>query len=105
MIIESDKYGESPQIFAKVCSSTVVLLDTGCGGNPNNGKDTLMNFLEMCPVADNDGVPINQHKKPYTVISTHCHYDHIGTCTLYHFKLNQSTAIFHTVMLSLTMFV
>lgn len=83
MIIENDKYGEIPQIFAKVYPSTIVLIDTGCGGNPNNIQETLRRFLETHPISDNGNVPINQDKRPYTVISTHCHYDHIGKFTHY----------------------
>ncbi|KAI5459568.1 beta-lactamase-like protein [Mariannaea sp. PMI_226] len=78
MVTENDRYGEFPQIFVKVYPSAVAVIDTGCGGDPNNTQVSLVAFLETQPIAENGNAPINAHKKPYVVISTHCHYDHIG---------------------------
>lgn len=82
MVVADDKYFEEPQIFVKVYPSTVVLIDTGCGLNPKDPEaepKSLRVFLETYPVADNDNAPLNpDREKPYTLILTHCHYDHIG---------------------------
>lgn len=78
LIIENDKYDQLPFIYAKVYNSTIVLIDTGCGGKSGDPSDSLKTFLETATVADNGQSPINAEKKPYTIISTHCHFDHIG---------------------------
>lgn len=77
-IIEADKYSQIPFIYAKVYATTIVLIDTGCGGPTNDEVDSLQAFLETVPIAANDNKPINPSAKPYTIISTHCHFDHIG---------------------------
>ncbi|MCJ1389017.1 NAD(+) salvage pathway protein [Xylographa bjoerkii] len=89
LIVENDRYQEHPFIYAKVVQSPSLLLlsDTGCGGGENSApglpSDTLRNFLETFPIADNGGKPLNPRKlngKPtlsYLIICTHCHYDHI----------------------------
>lgn len=82
LIVEDDQYGEMPFIYAKIFSSVIVLVDTGCGGaarDPSVQLTSLREFIEIYPVADNDGLPLNPDgKKEYAVICTHCHYDHIG---------------------------
>ena len=89
LIVENDRYEEHPFIYAKVVRSPAVLLlsDTGCGGGesstPGPPSDTLRNFLETVPVADNGDKPLNPRKSTggptlsYLIICTHCHYDHI----------------------------
>ncbi|KAJ6785617.1 hypothetical protein PWT90_00490 [Aphanocladium album] len=77
-IVEADVYDQTPFIYAKVYESTVVLIDTGCGGQSDDVRDSLKTFLETAPVAENGNSPINAAKRPYTIISTHCHFDHIG---------------------------
>lgn len=79
---ERDKWGEQPLIYAKLLPSTVVLIDTGCGGDAQTPgiRGTLRSFLETVPVPDNGDRPLNpEGAKSYTIICTHCHYDHIGT--------------------------
>ncbi|KFY90412.1 hypothetical protein V500_05182 [Pseudogymnoascus sp. VKM F-4518 (FW-2643)] len=81
-IVEDDKWAEMPIIYAKVYPSTIVLLDTGCGGaarDPRVELKSLRIFLETFPVADNGNSPLNLGaERSYLVICTHCHYDHIG---------------------------
>lgn len=81
-IVEADKYGEFPFIYAKVYDSVIVLIDTGCGGaarDPGVKLTSLRDFIETYPVQENDRKPINPGgRKSYIVICTHCHYDHIG---------------------------
>lgn len=71
-----------PFIYAKIYTSVLVLVDTGCGGaarDPSVQLTSLREFIETYPVADNDNVPLNQGgTKEYAVVCTHCHYDHIG---------------------------
>lgn len=81
-IVEADKYGEFPFIYAKVYDSVIVLIDTGCGGaarDPDVKLTSLRDFVETYPVKENDNEPLNLGGiKSYVVICTHCHYDHIG---------------------------
>lgn len=81
-IVEADKYGEFPFIYAKVYDSVIVLIDTGCGGaarDPGVKLTSLRDFIETYPVQENDRKPLNSGgRKAYVVICTHCHYDHIG---------------------------
>lgn len=97
MVTENDRYGEVPQIFIKVYPSTIVVIDTGCGGDVNDTRATLATFLETEPVVHNGNAPINQQRKPYTVISTHCHYDHIGAHALSIFLCSSIKTFFHLV--------
>lgn len=81
-IVEADKYGEFPFIYAKVYESVIVLIDTGCGGaarDPAVKLTSLRSFVETYPVEDNHGRPLNAGgSRSYVVVCTHCHYDHIG---------------------------
>ena len=89
LIVENDRYEERPFIYAKVVRAHALLLlsDTGCGGGkiskPGLPTDTLRNFLETFPIADNGKKPLNPRKPTgepnfsYLIICTHCHYDHI----------------------------
>lgn len=81
-IVEADKYGEFPFVYAKVYGSVIVVIDTGCGGaarDPGVKLTSLRDFIETYPVPDNDNKPLNTGgRRSYVVICTHCHYDHIG---------------------------
>ncbi|KAF8127006.1 beta-lactamase-like protein [Boletus edulis] len=78
-----DLWGEHPFIYAKIvpAAQTILLLDTGCGGqtnNPNIDLKDLRKFIETVLVNDNDGKPLNPGGKlSYIVVQSHCHYDHI----------------------------
>ncbi|KAK3055610.1 hypothetical protein LTR09_003531 [Extremus antarcticus] len=56
--------------------------DTGCDEPSEKHKHDryvrLRQYLEECPVEDNDNKPLNPNCDQYFVILTHCHYDHIG---------------------------
>lgn len=85
VIHENDKYEEHPFIYVKIYDDPriVVISDTGCGGGDGARDDyyhyNLKEYLESCPVAANDGKPLNPHEaeRGYLIICTHCHYDHI----------------------------
>lgn len=82
-IVEDDIYGEAPFIYIKVNLSAIILIDTGCGSRPaaeSNARTlSLRQFIETYPVMENENTPLNPNGiKPYTVICTHCHFDHIG---------------------------
>ncbi|KAF9468134.1 beta-lactamase-like protein [Collybia nuda] len=78
-----DIYSEHPFIYVKIVAQAnlVVVIDTGCGGassNSNIHDIGLREFIEMVDIDVNDGKPLNREgKMNYTVVITHCHYDHI----------------------------
>ncbi|ORY16777.1 beta-lactamase-like protein [Clohesyomyces aquaticus] len=82
VIVEDDKWHETPFIYAKVYDSVIVLVDTGCGGaskDPDVQLKSLRQFIETYPIPANENKPINSAGAlDYVVICTHCHFDHIG---------------------------
>ncbi len=96
LIIEADKYGELPFIYAKIYTSPplLVLSDVGCGTTScatSVAQTSLRQYLESYPTPSNDGQPLNAQKAPYLIICTHCHYDHIGG--IEQFTVDPSTSI------------
>lgn len=85
LVVEhSDIYDEHPHIYVKVLDdSTLLVLDTGCGGKtdkPEISLTSLREFIETSVVVDNGGNPLNEGgKRSYVVVLSHCHYDHIRT--------------------------
>lgn len=84
-IVEDDIYGEAPFIYVKINLSAIIVIDTGCGPRPateasaRNLSLSLRQFIETHPVMENQDAPLNPNGiKPYNVICTHCHFDHIG---------------------------
>ncbi|KAK4894193.1 hypothetical protein LTR27_007560 [Elasticomyces elasticus] len=83
VIREDDAYEEHPLIYAKLHSKApvIVLSDTGCDEPSEKHKNDryihLREYLERCPISDNDNQPLNPDGKlKYIIICTHCHYDH-----------------------------
>ncbi|GLB40199.1 putative metallo-hydrolase oxidoreductase [Lyophyllum shimeji] len=78
----NDIYSEHPFIYVKVVpsSNTLVVVDTGCGGasdHPDEEITSLREFTETVGL-DDEGNSLNEGvKMRYTVVITHCHYDHI----------------------------
>ncbi|KAF9496778.1 Metallo-hydrolase/oxidoreductase [Pleurotus eryngii] len=78
-----DIYSEQPHMYAKLIQqlSTIIILDTGCGGNSSNPDveiKELREFLETVGIEDNGGGPLNEGRRmKYIIILSHCHYDHI----------------------------
>ena len=82
VIHEDDKYKEHPFIYVKIYDDPplLVMSDTGCGGGVGQEHvHNLKDFIEHFPAAANDGKPLNpvEAKRPYLIICTHCHFDHI----------------------------
>ena len=83
LVIEhSDSYDEHPYIYVKfLTDSTLLILDTGCGGktdNPEVSLTSLREFIETVGIEDNGGNPLNEGgRKGYILVLSHCHYDHI----------------------------
>ncbi|KAM5378088.1 hypothetical protein ACJZ2D_004546 [Fusarium nematophilum] len=99
LVIEHDRWGENPFIYVKIYPSSLVLIDTGCGGKANNPavSTTLRDFLENGPVSEYDNKPLNPNGgKAYTIIVSHCHYDHIGG--LAEFTRESSTTIWASAL-------
>lgn len=92
LLIQNDRFTEKPFIYVKLYTipALAVIIDTGCGfdnaTDPSARFPDLRQFIEECPVADNDDKPLNAvgedgplrgRKREYMIICTHCHYDHI----------------------------
>ncbi|KAH7131130.1 beta-lactamase-like protein [Dactylonectria macrodidyma] len=81
LVIEEDEWDENPFIYIKTYPQTLVIIDTGGGiaRNPDAELSSLKKFLETYSLAVNDNQPLNPGGfKTYTVICSHCHFDHIG---------------------------
>ncbi|KAK5734079.1 hypothetical protein LTR17_009206 [Elasticomyces elasticus] len=83
VIREDDAFEEHPLIYAKLYpkASVIVLSDTGCDEPSEKHKNDryihLREYLERCPIPDNNNQPLNPDGKlKYIIICTHCHYDH-----------------------------
>ncbi|SMQ44917.1 unnamed protein product [Zymoseptoria tritici ST99CH_3D7] len=88
VIREDDAFGEHPFIYAKLhpTAPVVILSDTGCdepSEKRQHAKYTqLRGYLEACPLAILGNRPLNPGGyREYVIISTHCHYDHLGGVT------------------------
>jgi glyoxylase-like metal-dependent hydrolase (beta-lactamase superfamily II) len=93
LIREKDKYGEYPNIYAKIVSSDhhkshpvgigdplmIVLCDTGCGTNIElRGSHRYNETQKVWNLGSFLEATINpRNTLPYMVITSHCHYDHI----------------------------
>lgn len=80
VISEDDKYGELPYIYVKLYAKFLIITDTGC----NSPRDktiritSLRQFIEEYPIPTYNNRSLNPRgEKPYIIIFTHCHYDHI----------------------------
>ncbi|THV03231.1 Metallo-hydrolase/oxidoreductase [Dendrothele bispora CBS 962.96] len=86
----NDIFEEHPHIYVKLVpsSNTVLVIDTGCGGQSNDEDveiTSLREFIETFPVIDNNGKPLNPGgSMKYVVATTHCHYDHILAVEQFH---------------------
>ena len=62
-IVEADHYGQYPFIYVVISPAFCLVIDTGCGtGN-------LRDFLDK---------HVNTARRPYIVVLSHVHFDHIG---------------------------
>jgi len=65
LVVHDDKFREKPFIYVKLYTKPALaaIIDTGCGiDNAANSKARflgLRQFLEECPIADNDGQLLN----------------------------------------------
>lgn len=80
VLSEDDSYGEQPYIYVKLGFNSVIITDTGC----NSPRDktikltSLRQFIEEYPIPSYNNQSLNPNgEKPYIIICTHCHYDHI----------------------------
>ncbi|CAL1163467.1 unnamed protein product [Cladocopium goreaui] len=62
VIIESDRFGELPHIYAVLGPKKAIIIDTGCN------TASLRDFLETLSCLEG---------KEFQVVNTHIHYDHI----------------------------
>lgn len=62
VIVENDRFGESPHIYGIVGQDKVVVVDSGCASGD------LRVFLRGLP---------GMEELPFLVVNTHVHYDHI----------------------------
>jgi glyoxylase-like metal-dependent hydrolase (beta-lactamase superfamily II) len=80
LIIEDDSYSEQPHIYVKIYPQVIFISDTGCNSprQKNKAITSLRHYLETFPAAANNNSPLNPDGlKPYLILCTHCHYDHI----------------------------
>jgi glyoxylase-like metal-dependent hydrolase (beta-lactamase superfamily II) len=84
LIIEDDGLDEQLHIYVKIYYDLILLCDTGCNmPRRHTAISSLRMYLEEMPVPSNGNYPLNPWNdylsmaKPYMIICTHCHYDHI----------------------------
>jgi hypothetical protein len=80
LVIEDDSYGEQPHIYVKIYPDLIFISNTGCNSPRETSKTvtSLRDYLETFPVPANNDSPLNPNgTKPYLILCTHCHYDHI----------------------------
>lgn len=82
LIIQDDQYEEYPYIYVKIFENPclVVMIDTGCRPVSKDAHQSLCAFIEHSAVSANNNQPLNPRSvhRPYLIITTHCHFDHIG---------------------------
>jgi glyoxylase-like metal-dependent hydrolase (beta-lactamase superfamily II) len=64
----------------KIYPDLIFISDTGCNSPRQKNKTviSLRQYLETIPVPANNDSPLNpKGAKPYLILCTHCHYDHI----------------------------
>ena len=64
----------------KIYRDLIFISDTGCNSPRQKNKNvaSLRKYLETYPVPANNDSPLNPNgAKPYLILCTHCHYDHI----------------------------
>lgn len=80
LVIEDDSFGEHPHIYIKCYPEHILLTDTGCNSPRQKGLSitVLKEYLETVPIACYNNEPLNlEGRKPYIIICSHCHFDHI----------------------------
>lgn len=103
VIAEDDKFDAFALMYAKIYTDPPVFVLCDAASNmpserSKNGKNIphtsrlfpsthapparytkIRDFIEQCPVPDNDNQPLNPGGKiPYVLIISHCHFDHLG---------------------------
>lgn len=82
LIIQDDQYEEYPYIYVKILEipGVIILIDTGCRPASEDARHSLCAFIEHSAIVANNNQPLNPRSvhRPYLIITTHCHFDHIG---------------------------
>ena len=75
LIVEDDRFNEHPFLYVIVGRSRVVLVDTGVG---TGGASAYYEWLRAWLPSVLGGSAAAAASRPLLVISTHCHFDHVG---------------------------